>query len=374
MPQLPDGDAVRDLSSHLSFAFEQMNYHYQIGQLMNCLTNPAQFVEVMAERLTVMSDLDWTWIQLEAGGEQVACRGGEPPTDPGFEAACRALRERLTSDDPCLVYPPDEHEIARMSGGDIVVGPVVDDARVVGAIIGGVKADNPGDVSNIEVQLVSTSLDYLGVFEQNVSSYHQQRAQFNGTLLALTRTIDAKDPYTRGHSERVGLLASELARAIGYSSDEADRVYIAGLIHDIGKIGVPEAVLGKPGRLTDAEFDLIKQHPRIGYDIVKDIPFMGDCLPGVLHHHERWDGRGYPDGLRGDEIPMQARLLGIADTFDAMSSDRAYRSRMTRDRVLQEIRDCAGTQFCPDLAPVFVGLDLTPYDVMITSHERQNAA
>ena len=147
-----------------------------------------------------------------------------------------------------------------------------------------------------------------------------------------------------------------------------DRMHIAGLVHDVGKIGVPESVLLKSGRLTDEEFGLIRKHPEIGHRILKDIPRFQDVLPGVLHHHERWDGRGYPRGLEGEKIPLVARLIGLADSFDAMSSTRTYRAAMSRSRVLEEIGACTGTQFDPRLAPVFVAMDFSRYDEMVQEY------
>src|SRR5690606_20290161 len=134
------------------------------------------------------------------------------------------------------------------------------------------------------------------------------------------------------HSERVAYMATRLGEAIGLDAETAQRLHIAGLVHDVGKIGVPEAVLCKPGRLTDEEFKLIKLHPEIGHRILRDIPQLADVLPGVLSHHERWDGKGYPHGLAGEEIPMFGRLIAIADSFDAMSSTRTYRSAMPREK------------------------------------------
>jgi len=145
-------------------------------------------------------------------------------------------------------------------------------------------------------------------------------------------------------------------------------MHITGLVHDVGKIGVPEAVLCKPGKLTEDEFDLIRKHPEIGYRILKDIPQLKDILPGVLYHHERWDGNGYPHGLSQQQIPMVARLIALADSFDAMSSTRTYREARSRSEVLREIRQCAGTQFDPELAPVFAKLDFSGYDRLVAEH------
>jgi HD-GYP domain-containing protein (c-di-GMP phosphodiesterase class II) len=197
--------------------------------------------------------------------------------------------------------------------------------------------------------------------------FAEQQALFMGSLRALTAAIDAKDPYTRGHSERVAHVAGALSVALGQGDETAERVRIAGLVHDIGKIGVPETILckPKPGRLTDEEFEAIKKHPEIGYRILKDVDPFQDLLPGVLHHHERWDGRGYPHKLAGENIPMIARIIGLADTFDAMSSTRSYRPALPRDHVLREIERGAGTQFDPRIVEAFRAVNLAGYDELM---------
>ncbi len=152
------------------------------------------------------------------------------------------------------------------------------------------------------------------------------------------------------------------------TGDAVERIRIAGLVHDIGKIGVPEAILRKPGRLTDDEVRSMKSHPEIGHRILQDIKQLADVLPGVLHHHERFDGKGYPKGLSGEGIPLSARIIALADSFDAMSSNRTYRTALPRAKVLSEIRACAGAQFDPRMAELFVTLDFTAYDRAVLRH------
>jgi HD-GYP domain-containing protein (c-di-GMP phosphodiesterase class II) len=152
-----------------------------------------------------------------------------------------------------------------------------------------------------------------------------------------------------------------LARKIGLPEEQCERVYLSGLLHDVGKIGVPEGVLTKPGRLTDAEFDAIKKHPAIGAQILGNIKQLQDIIPGVLYHHERWDGRGYPNQLAGEDIPLMGRIICVADSFDAMSSTRTYRPALPLETVLAEIQRCAGQQFDAALAKVFVALDFRGY-------------
>ncbi|QYK57510.1 MAG: diguanylate cyclase [Fimbriimonadaceae bacterium] len=174
------------------------------------------------------------------------------------------------------------------------------------------------------------------------------------TIQALAAAVDAKDHYTNGHSLRVAEFASDLARFMGLTSKTVDLIYTTGTLHDVGKIGVPDSILQKPGRLTDEEFAIMATHPVLGEVIVKKVPALLATLPGVRGHHERWDGKGYPDKLAGNDIPLVARYLAVADTFDAMTSDRPYRKGMEVEVALSEIRKGAGTQFDPELAEAFV--------------------
>lgn len=176
------------------------------------------------------------------------------------------------------------------------------------------------------------------------------------TIQALAAAVDAKDPYTQGHSRRVAEYASDLARRLGLSKADIDLIYITGTLHDVGKIGVPDSVLKKPGRLDEEERAVMETHPALGEVIVRKVPALAAALPGVRHHHERWDGNGYPDKLAGEEIPFLGRILAVADTFDAMASDRPYRAGMAVMIALDEIERNAGVQFDPRLASAFVAM------------------
>ena len=181
------------------------------------------------------------------------------------------------------------------------------------------------------------------------------------TIETIASAIDARDEYTGGHSERVGLYAVRLAREMapeyGLSEEQILRIHYIGLMHDIGKIGVADSVLNKSGRLTNEEFSLMKKHPEIGYEIMQSLGGSIDSLlDGIRYHHERYDGHGYPDGLAGTGIPLIARILALADSFDAMTSNRVYRKRLTDEEVRSELLRCSGTQFDPELTTIFVRL------------------
>ena len=175
-------------------------------------------------------------------------------------------------------------------------------------------------------------------------------------MMALAKAVDAKDHYTSGHSVRVAQYSREIARRMGKTPEEQEDIYTLGLLHDIGKIGVPESIINKNGRLTDEEFKTIKEHPVMGYDILKNVKELPTLAVGARWHHERYDGRGYPDGLSGESIPLEARIIGVADAYDAMTSNRAYSSVRPQEQVRAEIVRCKGSQFDPAIADVMVSI------------------
>lgn len=191
---------------------------------------------------------------------------------------------------------------------------------------------------------------------ENAKLYESLKDQFVSTIRVATNALEFKDAYTSGHSERVTEFAILLSKEIGMSADEVEQIRQGAILHDIGKIGVPEAILTKKGRLTDDEYATIKLHPSIGDSIVEPMGLHPWIRSGIRNHHERWDGRGYPDGLKEEEIPLPARIIGIADAFDAMTSNRPYRDALAMEKVYTEIERCAGAQFDPDLAVRFVNM------------------
>ena len=174
-----------------------------------------------------------------------------------------------------------------------------------------------------------------------------------GSLAALSAAIEARDPYARGHSSRVTVFAQAMARGLRLEKERLSVLRLAALLHDVGKLVVPSAVLLKRGPLTDEELGLVRRHPAAGARMLRSLGAPETILPLVLHHHERWDGDGYPTGRRGDDIPLEARVLCIADSFDAMTSMRPYRASWTPDEALEELERCAGTQFDPELVTAF---------------------
>jgi putative nucleotidyltransferase with HDIG domain len=180
------------------------------------------------------------------------------------------------------------------------------------------------------------------------------REVYLNTIKALTAAIEAKDKYTMGHSQRVEEYSSYIAKEMHLPPDRMDVLRYAALLHDIGKIGITEYVLNKPDRLSEDEFDLIRQHPLIGYKILENVDFLKNAVQVILSHHERFDGKGYPNKISNDAIPLEAQIMSVADAYDAMTSDRPYRKAKTVDEAASEIENMSGTQFSPKVVEAFL--------------------
>ena len=375
-----DATVIEEFSERLIQSYEESNFLYRLARLLKWSASPAVSIEMSCRQIYEVMPFGWVVARFindtsvtELAGKQLVV-GQLPCNSERFECLVSEMMTNCSTDDWTALLTPENSDLAALVNSEIVAERITHDGRVFGLLLAGGKGGEASDVSSNEMQFFDAAAEFLGVFHENLSRFEEQKSLFLGTVQALTSSIDAKDKYTCGHSERVAMLGSQLAAAIGMDSDDVERIRIAGLVHDVGKIGIPEAVLSKPGKLTNAEFELIKQHPVIGHQILKDIPPLAPMLPGVLYHHERWDGRGYPEGLEGEKIPIYGRLLACADTFDAMSSTRAYRPAMPRGKVLAEVHACAGTQFDPDLVDPFTSLDFGPYDEMVDRHSAASAS
>ena len=228
--------------------------------------------------------------------------------------------------------------------------PVRDLAEAAGRIASGNFAQRIQVRSRTELGELGTSFntmtDHLEHYIEDLRRAAEENRQlFVGTVKALAAAIDGKDRYTRGHSERVARFSIAIAERLGLPEDEIEALRISALLHDVGKIGIDDKVLKKPAKLTDEEFEIMKTHPQKGYKIMSQIPAMHEILPGMYMHHEMINGEGYPQGLRGDEIPMQARIVSVADTFDAMTTDRPYQKAMELDEALARIKTFVGTRY-----------------------------
>ncbi len=257
---------------------------------------------------------------------------------------------RVTSHDQTSLRPPSNATYATHSWLSV---PLFIGGELLGVLNMTDKADG-SDFTEEDEYVAMTLAEKAAIKIENNALYEGIYSNLLDTLRSLVSTLEAKDAYTRHHSQRVTDISLKLARKVGCTEEECESVAFAGVLHDIGKVGINDNILLKTSRLTDAEYTIIKQHPVIGARIIEPLGLIQEERDIILHHHERIDGRGYPDGLKGSEIPFLARIVAIADSFDAMTSTRAYRKPRPMDEVLEEFDKYSGTQFDPELVQVFL--------------------
>jgi putative nucleotidyltransferase with HDIG domain len=366
---------IESFGQELADSYEEISLLYTMTSSMNSVNHPERFIELACNELLQTLPYEWVGVKLNIGNRLP--KPGNTMVIAGNESQDTAELSNLISllfDDVLpgtTIISNGDDDISNQFGPATIIEPILNDGTVIGVLIAASKQGDDCSASSVDIKLLSATATQLGIFLENALLYEDLNATFLGTLEALTTSIDAKDKYTCGHSQRVALLTAQLADAAGLDADQVDRFRIAGLVHDIGKIGVPEHVLTKEGDLTEEEFHAIQKHPEIGARILRDIPQMEDILGGVLHHHEKHDGGGYPHGLAGNDIPLVARMISLADAFDAMSSSRTYRNAMTRQSVLDEMKRVSGMQFDPELADIFFHLDFTNWEQMMIDHQER---
>jgi HD-GYP domain-containing protein (c-di-GMP phosphodiesterase class II) len=253
--------------------------------------------------------------------------------------------------------------------------------RVHGWLLAGNRIDNPVEdvpwaqfgFTTVQASLMETTTNQLAAYLHNLRLLRQKEDLFTDVVRALVNAVDARDPYTCGHSERVALFARCLAAVSGQDAATCERIYLSGLLHDVGKIAVPDDVLQKPARLTDEERAIIEKHPESGWRILHQLEAMRGVLVGVLYHHENFDGTGYPDQLAGANIPIDGRILAVCDAFDAMTSNRPYRQGMSVAKACEILRGGAGTYWDPQLVEVFLD-HIDQFDAIRLGHQPREQA
>jgi len=259
-----------------------------------------------------------------------------------------ALKEGRT-----IAMPDIEEEIPESQKMTIVLVPLIAHDKPIG-ILDIITDTGEGNITSRDLSLLTVLAKQAALAIENVKLYESMKKDQVSIIRALASTVDAKDHYTLGHSQKVSELSVSIAEELGLSEREIEVIQYAGLLHDIGKIAMPDQVIKKPTKLSPEEFELIKDHPVVGAKIIKEIEALAPMVPIVLHHHERFDGKGYPDGLKGEEIPIGARIVLVADAFDTMVSARAYRDMMPNELAISELRKNAGSQFDPMVVDAFI--------------------
>jgi len=246
----------------------------------------------------------------------------------------------------------------------VVMSANADRAQMVSMVDQGVACyiTKPFNLNELVILINRLLSDQYLLLLKDKKLLAQERDHLLASITGLISALEARDAYTKGHSESVGRIVTGMLALTGASVEEIERLHIGAQLHDMGKIGVRDNVLLKEGKLTLEEFEQIKQHPTIGTKIIEAIPSLSDVISVVQHHHERWDGKGYPSGLKGEETSLWARMTAVADAFDAMTSDRPYRKGMPREKAQQIIGDASATQFCPDCVDLFMQWLATEHD------------
>ncbi|MBW1727721.1 MAG: response regulator [Deltaproteobacteria bacterium] len=239
--------------------------------------------------------------------------------------------------------------------GDTIAIPLKIKSSVFGILTSTIREETRC-FSEKELYFLNLLVEKASFLTENLALYENIYENLFSTLYAFVETIEARDPYTKQHSANVSKYAMSIAKAYGCLQDEIARLNVSGNLHDIGKIGIPDSILLKPGRLTDEEYEIIKKHPVIGSNIIGHFGMWTDEQSIIRHHHERFDGKGYPDGLKGEEIPLLARILAVADVYDALTTDRSYRRKMPEHVAVKIIRENAGSQFDPKIVNIFLKL------------------
>jgi HD-GYP domain-containing protein (c-di-GMP phosphodiesterase class II) len=234
-----------------------------------------------------------------------------------------------------------------------VAVPLIARNRVIG-VLAAERIKGLSDFSSNDLDYLMNFCGQIAISLENARLIDNMKKSFMTSILSLASALEAKDPYTRGHSNRVAIYSTIIARRIGIDEERIELIRQMALMHDIGKIGISDSIINKEGKLNEEEFNMIKRHPLVSIQIIQPLMTYHSDINLVKSHHERYDGCGYPDGLTGEEIPIEARILAVADAFDAMISDRPYRAAMSRKTALEEIERHRGRQFCPEVVEVFM--------------------
>jgi HD-GYP domain-containing protein (c-di-GMP phosphodiesterase class II) len=361
---------MEKVCTELSQTYEELMLLYNLSSHMKVTQSSSSYLQLACDQLTELINVEGIAIFLEKkidGEKRLALTAGSGlvSIDPGLADILQVhLATELDEGKEALLDSDFDSPLKYdwPDGVKSVIAVALYGAdNMIGLMVATNIVDKP-DFDSIDVKLFNSVAHQCAVFLENGRLFGDLKELFVGSLKALTSSIDAKDQYTRGHSERVAFISrwitDRLAETTPIAEDDVHRIYLAGLLHDIGKIGISEAVLRKKGKLNEDEMARIKAHPQIGASILSEIKQMKDIVPGVLCHHERIDGKGYPKGLTGDRIPLIGKIISLADSFDAMTSRRVYREALSIKRAVAEIEKGIGTQFDPDVANAFINSDI----------------
>lgn len=350
-------DSLRDRSQSLTKKVLELATLYEMSRSFSSTLDLDQLLESVLDSALRIFDVDRGHVILrdrETG--VITVRASAGIIDEASIASRGSMAEWVIREGRPLLFNPDSGDPSRvdpLTGAHAALSvPLISPEGPIGAITVGSDETDYRFTSD-DVRLLSTIGNHVTIAIGNIELFSSLQDAYLATVRSLAAAVDAKDAYTRGHSDRVATYAIAIAEALGLSHEQRMALEISAYLHDIGKIGVSEEILLKPGRLTDVEMSQMRHHPLIGANILKPVTFPWPITPVVRHHHEHWDGSGYPAGLRGEEIPLLARILTVADSFEAMTADRPYREGRSIEEAVEELQRCAGTHFDPRIVEIF---------------------
>jgi putative nucleotidyltransferase with HDIG domain len=362
-------EAITSLSDNLASSYEELALLHQISSSMKVSKPPRRFLHDLCKQLQEVMNIGAVaaiiYDKKMHFNEDMLVFAGDNYLDPNQIRMLLATHifAKLLKEDSVMLDnnfdPGDKSTTLEQHIKSILAVPLSVAGRNVGTIMAINKIGT--DFDSFDIKLMNSIAGQSSIFLSNHHMYAELQDLLMGVLHSLTEAIDAKDPYTCGHSRRVAAISRRLAEDCGFDAQRVHQVYLSGLLHDIGKIGVPEAILRKDGRLTSEEYESMKRHPSIGAKILERIHNLEPIIAGVFSHHERPDGKGYPRGLGRKKIPVEGRIVGLADSWDAMTSHRTYRRALSFDKAIEELKRCSGTQFDPLLTKMLLAWDLEAY-------------
>jgi HD-GYP domain-containing protein (c-di-GMP phosphodiesterase class II) len=352
-------DENRGLADEVLRSYEQINVIFDISAQVAILNDGREVRRLLLTKLRYMFHADAVFlfphdanVVIKVGDDDVLCQSsiGTDDSSIGLPPGLDEVRQRLNESQRVFVL--NHRDDSRITGhGTSMWGPLKEGSDEY-SIIGITRRDQP--LESGDMLLLDSTLTYGGHILSNLQLVDQIKKTNFETVRALVHAIDQKDNYTSGHSERVGFLAKVVGQRMGLPAKTLQVLEWTGLLHDIGKIGIPGQVLKKPGRLTPEEYAIIQEHPSRSFEVLKPVASLEPVLDGVLYHHENPDGSGYPKGLKGDEIPLAARIVHVVDVYDALTSTRSYRSAFDHERATEIMKNDAGTRLDAEVVRQFL--------------------
>lgn len=339
----------------LSDVYEEISILYHLSQTLTGLTID-QICNTLLEEVQVMFDVKTAAILLFDESKKeiyTAVSNGKWPLGQVFKQGNNIIWNAIEKNKPQVLYNFKSSLFKTLGINSILVCPLVGKKKVVGAIVTGEKTSGEEFFSS-DTKLLMAIASQAALSIENAFLYQEMEAFFFGTVMAFVKATESRSKWTSGHSERVTRYSLAIAKKMGMDKNFTERLKICGLLHDIGKIATPVEILDKKGKLSKNELLEVRQHPLTGSMILSDLKPFRDIVLGIKHHHEKWNGKGVPHKLKKQKIPIMARIIAVADAFDAMTSDRPYRKKIGLDACIKELTLYAGKQFDPQIVKVLI--------------------